>query len=135
MCTVKTPAKTIAERIKRRDFQRIHQAAARPGIREYARLVAEARRLAFDIDQWLSENPVCELTDTNLALMVAVKDAGTCDDITPEFHRALSSMAWTLNSGTDFLTSCMYMHAFPECFERLKRKRRKPQKLPLALTA
>lgn len=117
-CKALPPAKTIAERNHRRAIKRAEQAAARPGVREFGRLVAEARQLAFEIDRWLEENPTCELTDTNLALMVALRDDDDDSEMTTEYHRTLSCMSWALTAGADFLTGPMLIHLFPDCFKR-----------------
>ena len=123
MCKALPPLRPSEER----DVRRMQQAAAKPGVREFGRLVADARRLAFRISEWMEENPVCELTETNLALMVAIRNDLGLEDISPEHHRALGGMLWTMEAAIEFITGDMLECVFPECHEDLRETRPAPR--------
>ena len=117
MCrTMTSPA---AESQTARDVRRMKQAAAIPGVREFARMVADARRLAHRMNQWAEANPVCEMTSTNLALRTALKAEWHDDDCAPDAIRAISALGITIEATVDTVTSVMLPGVFPECFEQL----------------
>lgn len=114
MCKPFTPA--MAQRD--REIRRMRQAAEHPGVVEFCSMVADARRLAFRINQWIDENPANESTGTIAALRVAMEETDYVE--VSEAHRVLSSLGWMLESASSVITGMMLVQVFPNCFEDLE---------------